>query len=445
MGRRRQRLPPDPVVAEIEGWSEKGRGIALIAGKVVYVHGALPGETVRFRYTGRRRRYDEGDVLEVIKPSHERVHPRCAHFGYCGGCSLQHMDPVAQVRRKEQSLLETLERLGGIRPQQVYRPLVNEAPWGYRRKARLGVKFVPQKGRVLVGFRERCSSFVADMQECHVLHPRVSALLGEFSALVAGFSNAREVPQIEVAMDDERLALIFRFLYQPTAPDLQALLGFAERNDAAVYVQTGGMDTVAPVGLAADLRYTLPDFALTLSFLPTDFTQVNSDINRQMVGRAIQLLELSGGDQAIDLFCGIGNFTLAMARQAGTVVGVEGESGLVRRARDNALRNDISNAEFFTADLYGSLNAEPWLSRQFAKALIDPPRSGAAQVLPYLPKLGVQRIVYVSCYPGTLARDAVELVCAHGYRLLGAGIMDMFPHTSHVESIAVFERVEDGH
>jgi len=445
MGRRRQRLPAEPVTAEIEGWSDEGRGIARVSGKTVFVHGALPGETVRFRYTGRRRQYDEADVLEVKIASDERVQPRCKHFGYCGGCSLQHLASNAQIRRKEQFLVETLEHLGKIKPQEVFRPLLNDTPWGYRRKARLGVKFVPKKGRVLVGFRERGSSFVADLHECHVLHPKVAELLADFSELVAGLSKPREIPQIEVAMDDERLALIFRFLYEPTEVDVSALRQFAGDKDVVIYIQTGGVDTVTPIGSAADLRYGLPEFDLSLAFLPTDFTQVNSEINRQMVARAVELLDLTEDDRVIDFFCGIGNFTLPVARQAGVVVGVEGEPGLVQRARDNASGNNISNAEFFTTNLYDTLDAEPWLLRQFTKALIDPPRTGAAEILPYLPKLGVQRIVYVSCYPGTLAEDAGELVNTHGYRLMGAGIMDMFPHTSHVESIAVFERDRDGH
>lgn len=440
MGRRRPRLPTEPVSAKIEGWSDEGRGIARIAGKTVFVHGALPGETVKFRYTGRRRQYDEAEVIEIIDPSDERVQPRCEHFGYCGGCSLQHLASSAQIRLKEKSLIEALAQLGRVAPEEILTPLDNSTPWGYRRKARLGVKLVIKKGRVLVGFRERRSSFVADIHECHVLHPKVAGMLAELSELVAGLTRPHEIPQIEVAMGDVQLALIFRFLYVPTAPDLRALRTFAAENNVFLYIQTGGVDTVVSVGEDVDLSYRHPEFDLLLRFSPTDFTQINFEINRRMVSRAIDLLDMNEKDRVIDLFCGIGNFSLPAARQAGEVVGIEGEESLVQRARENAVRNEITNAEFYTANLYETqATTEPWLSRQFNKALIDPPRTGAAEILRYLPKLGVQRIVYISCYPGTLARDACELVYTHGYRLLGAGIMDMFPHTSHVESIAVFE------
>jgi 23S rRNA (uracil1939-C5)-methyltransferase len=317
---------------------------------------------------------------------------------------------------------------------------VNDSPWGYRRKARLGVKDVARKGKVLVGFRERGSSFVADVERCHVLHPRVGELLPALSVLVGSLSISRRLPQIEMAMDDERCVLILRILEPLSPQDERRLHEFQGANDVVFYLQPGGPETVAPLSAAVDLHYGLPEYELVLGFLPGDFTQVNSEVNRRMIARALELLELESGDRVLDLFCGVGNFTLPIARHCGQVVGVEGDAGLVARARANAARNAVVNTEFFTADLYGELTAEPWLNRRFDKALLDPPRSGAFEVLPLLPRTGVERIVYVSCYPGTLARDAGELVHRHGYRLVSAGVMDMFPHTAHVESIALFER-----
>lgn len=417
-----------------------GRGIARVDGKATFIHGALPGERVLFRYTQCKRGHDEGEVVSVEVAAPQRVAPRCAQYGVCGGCSLQHLDPLAQVEAKQAVLLDNLRQLGGVTPETLLPPIVNDSPWGYRRKARLGVKDVPRKGKVLVGFRERGSSFVTDVEICHVLHPQVGELLPALSELVAGLSICRALPQIEVAMDDAQCVLILRVLEPPSDDDRKQLSAFAAKHRLTLYLQPGGPESVQPLLEPVDLHYALPEFGVSLSFLPGDFTQVNSDINRKMVARALQLLDPQADDVILDLFCGIGNFTLPIARQAGSVVGVEGDSGLVARARANAARNAIDNAEFFTADLYGALDAEPWLRRRFTGALLDPPRSGALEVLPLLPRSGVRRIVYVSCYPGTLARDAGELVKHHGYRLLSAGVMDMFPHTAHVESIALFER-----
>jgi 23S rRNA (uracil1939-C5)-methyltransferase len=440
MARRRAALPAEPVEADIHSLSHDGRGVTRVDGKAVFVQGALPGETVRFRYRARRRRHDEASVLEVLRPSPDRVEPRCAHFGTCGGCSLQHLTPAAQIAAKQQALLDALEHLGRVAPEEVFAPLLNQEPWGYRRKARLGVKYVARKDKVLVGFRERGSSFIADLSECHVLHPRIARLLLPLGELIAGLSIARQLPQIEVAMDDARLVLILRVLEPPSGADRQALGAFAAAHDLAVYLQPGGPDSVAPLAAPLELHYALPDFDLELGFLPSDFTQVNTEINRQMVRRAVELLAPEATDRVLDLFCGVGNFTLPLAGRAAAVVGVEGDRGLVARARANALRNGLDNVEFHAANLYEPLDAAPWLPQGYAKALLDPPRSGALEVLPLLPRLGVQRLVYVSCYPGTLARDAGVLVGQHGYRLRGAGVMDMFPHTAHVESIAVFER-----
>ncbi|EGW54869.1 23S rRNA (uracil(1939)-C(5))-methyltransferase RlmD [Candidatus Endoriftia persephonae] len=439
--RRRKKLPAEPVEANIESMSHDGKGVVHIEGKATFLVGGLPGERVRFLYTQQRRKYDEGRVVEVLQASPERVEPRCTQFGICGGCSLQHQAPAAQIQTKQQALLDALEHLGKVEPETVLEPLLNETPWGYRRKARLGVRDVPKKGKVLVGFRERGSSFIADIEQCHILHPRVGQLLPQLSQLIEGLSVKRQVPQIEMAMGDETLVLIFRILESLNEADRQALAQFGAEHQIEIYIQEGGLDTIQPLsGIPADLNYRLPDFDLSLDFLPIDFTQVNTGINRQMVSRVVEMLDPGANERVLDLFCGLGNFTLPLARRAGEVVGVEGDAGLVTRGRANAERNGIDNVDYFTANLYEPLEQEPWLLQRFDKALLDPPRSGAQEVLEHLPKLGVERIVYVSCYPGTLARDAGILCHQHGYRLVSAGVMDMFPHTAHVESIALFEK-----
>lgn len=408
------------------------------------IHGALPGEQVLFSYTRRSRRFDEGVVTEVVEASGDRRVPLCPHFGVCGGCALQHQSPEAQIAAKERALLHAFETIGGVIPEQVLAPLVSPAPWGYRRKARLGVKWVEKKGKVLVGFRERGSSFVADLGRCEVLHPKVGHKLAALSELIAGLSVRDQLPQIEVAMGDNTCVLIFRLLQPLAEADLPPIEAFAAEHDFSIYVQEGGPETVRPIfGQAARLCYRLPNQGIEFEFLPVDFTQVNSDLNQRMVDRALHLMALSDEDRVIDLFCGLGNFTLPMAREARSVVGVEGDPGLVDRARGNALLNGIRNVDFFSSNLYDAVDAEPWMGGEYDKALLDPPRSGALEVLEHLPRLGVRRIVYVSCYPGTLARDAGALVNMHGYTLVAAGVMDMFPHTAHVESIALFERRED--
>ncbi|RTZ77602.1 MAG: 23S rRNA (uracil(1939)-C(5))-methyltransferase RlmD [Gammaproteobacteria bacterium] len=437
--RRRQRLPQEPVEASIDSLSHDGRGVARVDEKVTFIHGALPGERVRFRYTARRRSRDEGEVVEVLEPSPRRVEPGCEHFGLCGGCSLQHLEAQAQIEYKQQILLDAFTHLGKVDPEEVLPPLLNERPWGYRRKARLGVKNVPKKGRVLVGFRERGSNLIATLEHCEVLHPKIGHALMDLSDLIGGLSRPGRIPQIEVAMDDERCVLIFRNLDPLGAEDEKRLRDFAREKDFIIYLQPGGPETVTPLDEPADLRYRLPGFDLELRFEPGDFTQVNSDINRQMVARAVEMLDPRQDERVLDLFCGIGNFTLPLATRAGEVVGVEGAAELVARARENARRNGLENVRFHVANLYEELQ-EPWLKERFHKVLLDPPRSGAQEVLGHLPRMGVERILYVSCYPGTLARDAGELVHRHGYRLLSAGVMDMFPHTAHVESIALFEK-----
>ncbi|MCF1184159.1 23S rRNA (uracil(1939)-C(5))-methyltransferase RlmD [Marichromatium gracile] len=438
--RKRKPLPQDPVEVEIESLTHEGRGLAHLDGKAVFVDGALPGERVRFQYTRVQRRYDEGRVVEVLRASPERVEPRCAHFGVCGGCSLQHQDTAAQIRAKQASLADVFERIGKVEPERWLDPLVADH-WGYRRKARLGVRRVEKKGRTLVGFRERGNAFLADLERCPVLHPTVGERLVEIGAAIDALSIRDQVPQIEVAVGDKPCVLVFRVLQAPSDADLEVLRALGEREGYHIYLQEGGPETVRPLpGHEIDLHYSLPRHGLTLEFLPNDFTQVNLELNRAMIDQALGLLDVQPDETVLDLFCGLGNFTLPLARQAASVVGVEGDAGLVARAERNAARNGIDNARFHTADLYGELELEPWMRERFGKVLLDPPRSGALQVLDWLPRLGAERIVYVSCYPSTLARDADRLVNGLGYRLRAAGVMDMFPHTGHVESMALFER-----
>ena len=442
MQRRRERQRPELArEAVIESSSHDGRGVARIDGKATFVHGALPGERVRLRVVRHHRNFDEAETEAVLEPSADRVEPACPRFGVCGGCSLQHVAPVAQIESKQQALLDALRHIGQLEPERVFAPIVGSSPWGYRRKARLGVKYVGKKGKVLVGFRERSSSFVTDTERCPVLHPRVGEALAALATLIGDLDIRERVPQVEVAMGDERCILVFRVLAPPSAGDAERLRSFGAAHGFVVYLQEGGLDSIRPLDPpGVQLTYALPEFDVELEFRPGDFTQVNFEVNRLMVARAVELLRPQPQERVLDLFCGLGNFTLPLARRAAEVVGVEGEAGLVKRARANALRNGIGNARFYTANLYGALDAEPWLRERFEAALLDPPRTGAVEVLPLLPRLGVERLVYVSCYPGTLARDAAELVQRHGYRLAGVGAMDMFPHTAHVESIAVFER-----
>jgi len=439
--RRGPRLPEGLFEASITSMSHDGKGVARIEDKATFIHGALPGETVMFRYISRKKKHDEGIAEEIVKASPDRVQAKCEHYGVCGGCSLQHMAPAAQIASKESILIDNLEHIGKVKSQEILPPLLNENPWQYRRKARLGVKNVPKKGKVLVGFRERGNSFIADLIHCHVLHPRIGELLPQLSKLVEGFSIKDRVPQVEMAMDDDRCVLIFRILDPMSEEDKQQLAAFSQAHNIVPYLQTGGPDTVVPLdGTGVDLYYELPSQNLSLGFLPGDFTQVNTEINRKMIDRAIEMLDVRAEDQILDLFCGVGNFTLPLAKHAGEVIGVEGDEGLVQRAHENAKRNNLTNVDFFTANLYEELAPESWLKRGFNKALLDPPRSGAQEILSLLPKMGIETILYISCYPGTLARDAGELVNEHGYKLVSAGVMDMFPHTSHVESIALFTR-----
>ncbi|MEE9575034.1 MAG: 23S rRNA (uracil(1939)-C(5))-methyltransferase RlmD [Gammaproteobacteria bacterium] len=446
MARRRKKLPKEPVSAKIESLSHEGRGIAHVEGKTVFVNGALPGEDALFQYKKQRPKYDEAHALEITNPAAERVDAKCEFFGLCGGCSLQHMQHDFQIEHKQSVLMEQLTHIGKVKPKSVIPPLTGPQ-WGYRRKARLGVKYVEKKERVLVGFREKYSPFIADMNSCEVLHPSVASLIEPLQLLITELSLIKQIPQIEVAVGDDVVALIFRHLSELTDEDKEILKSFAEHHQADIYLQSGGVDSVVPLegSTPRQLSYELPEFDLTMNFLPIDFTQVNTEINCAMVPRALELLEVNSEDRVLDLFCGIGNFTLPLARKAAIVLGIEGEHSLVERAKQNAELNNISNVEFRAIDLaneqlFDEMLSEDFLKGEFNKLLLDPARNGAREVIEKMNLKLVEKIVYVSCNPATLARDAGILVNDKDFKLEQAGIMDMFPHTTHVESIAVFSR-----
>ena len=436
---KKSKLPAEPFTVQIDNLNHEGQGVARREGKTVFVEGALPGEEVRCVYTQRRSRRDEARTVEILQAAPERVEPRCAHFGVCGGCALQHLQPDEQLAVKQRWLLDSLTHIGKALPAQVLEPLTGPL-WGYRRRARLGVKYVAKKGRVLVGFRERRSPYIADLRRCEVLDERIGGLLEELAALINGLSIRDRLPQIEVAGGDGMIGLNFRVLTPPSAADLAQLQAFGERQNFALYLQPGGPDSVQWLGEDGALRYRLPDFDLNLEFQPWHFIQINAAINRQLVQRACEFLELGPDSRVLDLFCGLGNFTLALARQAREVVGVEGDASLVEWASRNAALNGVVNVQFYAADLAGDLTGQPWMQGYYDQVLLDPPRSGALEMMPQIAALGARRIVYVSCHPATLARDVGELVHRFGYRLERAGVLDMFPHTAHVESMAVLVR-----
>jgi 23S rRNA (uracil1939-C5)-methyltransferase len=427
---------------EIEAVDHEGRGVAHADGKVVFVDGALTGERVRARIYKQRPSYDQGEMAELLRPAASRVTPACPHFGVCGGCSMQHADPSAQVAYKQRILEDNLERIGRVHPD-VILPTIQGPAWAYRHRARLSVRLVEKKGGVLVGFHERSSSFVAEMTSCRILPARVSALIPALRELVSGLSLSDRLPQIEVAVGEAAIVLIFRILLPLTDSDEASLRAFADRHAVQVWLQTKGPDTVHrfhPVD-APGLDYTLPEFGLRIPFGPSEFTQVNPDVNRALVSRAMRLLAPQTGERIADLFCGLGNFSLPIAVLGAQVVGLEGSAALVRRATEVAAYHGLAErARFAVADLFQPVPEALASLGAVDGMLIDPPRDGAVEVVKALGPSGPKRIVYVSCNPATLARDAQILVHQHGYRLNCAGVANMFPHTAHVESIALFTR-----
>lgn len=424
----------------IDSLNHDGRGVARLEGKAIFVAGALPGERVTFRYTSRHRNYDEAKVEQILEASPHRVEPRCPHFGSCGGCALQHLAAGQQIEAKQRVLAENFERIGKVEPGR-WLPALSDKPWGYRRKGRLSVKWVAKKDKVLVGFREDNPRFVADLSVCHTLLPDVGLHIDALSELIGSMQAKAQIAQIEIAAGDDAVVLVFRNLVELCVDDLERLKAFGQSHGLGIMLQPKGPDSVVPLWPdRIDLYFRIDAADLDLAFKPLDFVQVNAGMNQRMIALALELLQPQPGDSVLDLFCGLGNFTLPVARQVASVAGVEGDQALVNRAAENATRNGIDNARFHAADLFLDQSTAPWSATRYDKLLLDPPRSGAAQVLEYLPRKGTDRIVYVSCHPGSLARDAGILVSKHGFRLREAGVMDMFPHTAHVESIALFER-----
>lgn len=429
-------------IARIESLDQEGRGIARVEGKTIFVEGALPGEQVEFSSYRKKPNYELAQAVRVLQASSQRVAPRCPHFGVCGGCSMQHLDAQAQVAVKQRVLEDALWHIARVRPENLL-PAIEGPAWGYRQRARLSVRHVLKKAAVLVGFHEKRSSYVADMSSCAVLPPHVSALLLPLRALVGALTLRDRVPQIEVAVGTDSTTLVFRLLEPLQAADEVLLREFAQRHSVCIDLQPKGPDSVRrffpPEGGA--LSYALPEFSTRLPFRPTDFTQVNAPINRVLVRRAMKLLGPEKGERVVDLFCGLGNFTLPIARCGALVLGIEGNPALVARARENADLNGLGrNCDFRTADLFEANEELVRVLREADKLLIDPPREGAIEAVKSLGDPAPRRIVYVSCNPATLARDAAVLVHEKHYRIKAAGIVNMFPHTAHVESIAWFER-----
>jgi 23S rRNA (uracil1939-C5)-methyltransferase len=431
----------------ITALDQEGRGIARIDGKAVFVEGALAGELVSIEIYRKRPTYELARATGILRASPSRVVPLCPHFGVCGGCSLQHLEAAAQVAAKQRVLEDALWHIGRVRAGELLTPIHGPA-WGYRQRARLSVRDVPKKGGVLVGFHERKSSFITDMRSCPVLPPHISSLLPSLRELIGSLSLRDRLPQIELAVGDDaddgtgNEVLVLRNLAALTANDERALTDFADRHGVRLYLQPQGPATVQAFHPPArTLGYALADFAVRIEFQPTDFTQVNVAMNRMLVRRAIGLLEPTEGDVVADFFCGLGNFSLPIARRGAQVVGVEGSAPLVRRAQANAQANGLADrARFVVADLFEATPASLEALGAIDKALLDPPREGAIALVKALPVARLSRVVYVSCNPATLARDSSVLVHERGFALRKAGIVNLFPHTAHVESVALFTR-----
>jgi len=446
MAKRRNRrgkpLPTTPVEILIESLSHEGRGVGRIEGKTVFVDRALPEEKVQMKYTFQRGKFDEGQAIDIENPNENRVESSCDYFGVCGGCSMQHLSTDAQIVHKQSILKEQLAHFANTQPEEWLAPLQADL-LGYRRKARLGVRYVIKKERTLIGFREKYSNYLADIEECVVLIKEVSDLLKPMSQLIDGMDTRLFIPQIEVACGDDAVCLIVRHLQPLPEKDHTAWVEFGKAHGLIIYLQPKGPKTIHRIWPVEDdeakLSYRLKEFDLELLMEPLDFAQVNASINEKMIPMAIDLLDVQPEDKVLDLFCGLGNFTLPLATKAAEVVGVEVVQEMVDRGTKNAHHNGLSNVEFFQADLAADLTDKPWLDNQYNKVLIDPARSGALEVIPNIVKINPKKIVYVSCNPATLARDTGELVKS-GYKLIKAGVMDMFPHTTHVESIALFEK-----
>jgi 23S rRNA (uracil1939-C5)-methyltransferase len=441
--RRRKSIPDGNFQASIHGFSHDCRGISKIDGKTVFIQGALPGETVCFAYTSKKKDYDEGKVVEVIQASEDRVQAECEHFDLCGGCSLQHLSTDKQIEYKQTILLDLISRYGKTSPEKLLSPIRSQSQ-GYRNKARLSARFVQKKDSVLLGFRERFNGrFITDINHCTILHPKVGQHISLLRKLLDSLENKQAIAQVELAAGDSELALIFRNLEALSEEDIAKLCQFGAEQGFRIILQPGAVDSlysIYPEDSDNYLSYRLPAFDLDFKFHPADFTQVNAEVNQAMVSHAIALMKPESEDIILDLFCGLGNFSLALAKSAKQVIGVEGSDAMVERATMNAEANQIKNVSFYAANLDDPEKISQFINMGQNKLLIDPPRSGALEIVKKMDCFKPERIVYVSCNPVTLARDTEILVHQHHYKLESLGVMDMFPHTSHVESIAVFCR-----
>ncbi len=430
--------------AVIESFDQEGRGIAHVEGKAAFIEDAVPGETVFYSAYRKEPNYELGKAERILHSSPMRVTPRCRYFGTCGGCSMQHLDAKAQVAAKQRILEDNLWHIGKVKAEMLL-PAIYGPAWEYRQRARLAVHYVAKKGGVLVGFHEKRSSFVADMQSCEILPRRISELLNPLRALINGLSLRERIPQLEFAAGEAADVLVLRILDGPNDADKESLKTFADLHRLQFYLQPGGPESAHafyPENMPG-LYYTLPEFNLTLAFHPTEYTQVNHAMNRVLVRCAMQLLDPGPGERIADLFCGLGNFTLPAARSGAVVTGIEGDTELVRRAAENAARNGLSETtDFRVANLFEVTEASLANYGRFDKMLLDPPRDGAMAVAKTLGNGAPSRIVYISCNPATLARDAAVLVHVKSYQLKAAGVINMFPHTSHIESVTLFEKAK---
>jgi 23S rRNA (uracil1939-C5)-methyltransferase len=437
-------LSSEPELITINSLSHDGRGIATSSdGKTTFISGALPGEIVKYKMTKRHSRFNEGEMIDIIEASSDRQTPPCAHFGICGGCSMQHMTMPAQIALKQQTLLDQLKHFGQVTPLEIM-PAISKNALGYRRKARLGVRYVQKKEKMLIGFREKASRYLAEIDTCVVLNPHVGMQLPAMRELVMSLTQFEHIPQIEVAVGDHSTALVIRHMTDLPQIDLDKICHFAKQYNYQIYLQPNppaAIHKLWPLDNVDRLSYALADYDLEMQFHPLDFTQVNGEINPMMIQQAIQLLDPQDHEVILDLFCGLGNFTLPLARKAKQVVGIEGSADMVERAKANATHNNISNVEFHSANLAEITKPLPsWMQKHYDKILLDPARTGAKEILEFFPQWKPLRIVYVSCNPATLARDAGELVNKQGYQLKKVGVINMFPHTSHIEAIALFEK-----
>lgn len=425
----------------VESLSHDARGVAHIDGKTIFLENALPDEEVSFVYTKRHNNFDEAKVVEILEPSPDRVTPECPHFNICGGCSLQHLNHTKQIFYKTKIFQEQMKHFGNLDTINILSPITGTV-WNYRSRARLSVKYVLKKQKVLVGFHEKNGRYVAEITQCPILHTTISKKTLDLGKLIAELSIYNQIPQIEIACGDTVTALLFRHLQKFSDNDIKLLQKFGSEHNFQIYLQAGGMETIQPLATnqtPIPLSYKLPKQNIEMLFAPADFTQINQTINQQMVAQVLELLDVQSNEKILDLFCGIGNFTLPLATKCNQIIGVEGNKNAGIRAKQNAEHNNIKNAEFYCTDLTKELSSLPFAQQQYDKILLDPPRTGAQEICSQIKKFGAKKIVYVSCNHATLARDAKELT-NNGYKIQSARIVDMFPHTSHIETIAAFSR-----